>query len=134
MMADLFSLVFKPAAGVVARPEDAQSGERRKVHEAAVSQREEAERVERLAKGFAVKVPELKLSLAEIFLILLEHRKSPEEAINKVEQLILKPSIISEDVKPEYSQPEIARATKSAQKQTRGRVLRGTREKICVRI
>jgi len=63
----------------------------RKAYEAAESQREEAERVERLAKGFAVKVPELKFSPAEIFEFLLEHRKSPEKAIANVEQLISKP-------------------------------------------
>jgi chaperone BCS1 len=111
MTADLFCLVFKPVEGDVALPEDAQSGENRKVHEAAVSQREEAERVERLAKGFAVKVPELKFSPAEIFSFLLEHRKSPEEAIDNVEQLISKaigakskPPRISEDAKPEDTQ------------------------------
>jgi len=62
MTADLFCLVFKPVEGDVALPEDAQSEDNRKVHEAAVSRREQAERVERLAKGFAVKVPELKFS------------------------------------------------------------------------
>ena len=111
MTADLFCLVFKPVEGDVALPEDAQSGENRKVHEVAVSQREEAERVERLAKGFAVKVPELKFSPAEIFSFLLEHRKSPEEAIDNVEQLISKPigakskpPRISQDAKPEDAQ------------------------------
>jgi mitochondrial chaperone BCS1 len=111
MTADLFCLVFKPIEGDVALPEDAQSGESRKLHETAVSQREETERVERLAKGFAVKVPELKFSPAEIFSFLLEHRKSPEEAISNVEQLISKPigakskpPRISEDAKPEDAQ------------------------------
>jgi hypothetical protein len=111
MTADLFCLVFKPVEADVALPEDAQSGENRKVHEVAVSQREEAERVERLAKRFAVKVPELKFSPAEIFSFLLEHRKSPEEAIDNVEQLISKPigakskpPRISEDAKPEDTQ------------------------------
>ena len=111
MTADLFCLVFKPVEGDVALPEDAQSGENRKVHEAAVSQREEVERVERLAKRFAVKVPELKFSPAKIFSFLLEHRKSPEEAIDNVEQLISKPigakskpPRISEDAKPEDAQ------------------------------
>jgi chaperone BCS1 len=73
-----------------------------------VSQREEAERVKRLVKGFAAKVPELKFSPAEIFSFLLEHRKSPEGAIDNVEQLISKPikakskpPRISEDAKPE---------------------------------
>jgi chaperone BCS1 len=111
MTADLFCLVFKPVEGDVALPEDAQSGENREVHEATVSQMEEAERVKRLAKGFAVKVPELKFSPAEIFSFLLEHRKSPEEAIDNVEQLIStpigaksKPPRISEDAKPEDTQ------------------------------
>jgi mitochondrial chaperone BCS1 len=72
-----------------------------------VSQREEAERVKRLVKGFTAKVPELKFSPAEIFSFLLEHRKSPEGAINNMEQLISKPikakskpPRISEDAKP----------------------------------
>lgn len=110
MTADLFCLVFKPVEDDVAFTEDAQ---------VAVSQREEAERVERLAKGFAVKVPELKFSPAEIFSFLLEHRKSPEEAIHNVEQLISKPIgakskllETSEDIKPEDIQPEIARDPK----------------------
>jgi hypothetical protein len=51
---------------------------------------------------------ELKFSPAEIFSFLLEHRESPEEAIDNVEQLISKPieakskpPRISEDAKPE---------------------------------
>lgn len=64
MTADLFCLVFKPVEGDIALSEDAQSGENKKVHEAAVSQREEAEKVERVAKGFAARVPELKFSPA----------------------------------------------------------------------
>ncbi|KAF8848734.1 P-loop containing nucleoside triphosphate hydrolase protein, partial [Acephala macrosclerotiorum] len=66
MTADLFCLVYK----------------------AAVSQSEEAERVEQLAKEFAGNVPKLKFSPAKIFSFLLEHRKSPREAIDNVEQLI----------------------------------------------
>ena len=119
MTADLFCLVFKPVQEDVALPKDARPGDNAKVHEAAVSQREEAERVERLAKGFAAKVPELKFSPAEIFSSLLEHRKSPEGAIDNVEQLISKPieakskpPRISEDAKPEDTQPEIARDSK----------------------
>ncbi len=99
MTANLFCLVFKPVEGDVAFTEDAQ---------VAVSQREEAKRVERLAKGFAIKVLELKFSLAEIFSFLLEHRKLLEEAIHNVEQLISKPIRaksklleILEDIKPE---------------------------------
>ncbi|RDL41311.1 uncharacterized protein BP5553_01290 [Venustampulla echinocandica] len=61
MTANLFCLVFKPVVGDVALP-DAQSGEDKKVYEAVVSQREEAERVERAAKEFATRVPELKFS------------------------------------------------------------------------
>jgi chaperone BCS1 len=97
MTADIFRLVFKPVLGDVALPEDtalregAQPGENRKVHEAAASQREEAERVERLAKEFAAKVPELKFSPAETISFLLEYKKSPEEAIDNVEQLTSKP-------------------------------------------
>ena len=82
MTANLFCLVFKPIEDNIAFTEDTQ---------VAVSQREEAERVKRLAKGFAIKVLELKFSLAKIFLFLLEHRKSPEEAIHNVKQLISKP-------------------------------------------
>ncbi|PQE07185.1 mitochondrial chaperone BCS1 protein [Rutstroemia sp. NJR-2017a BVV2] len=44
MTADPFCLVFKPVEGDVTLPEDAQSGENRKVDEAAVSQRKEAEK------------------------------------------------------------------------------------------
>ena len=76
-----------------------------------MSQREEAERVERLAKGFAIKVLELKFSPAKIFSFLLEYRKSLEEAIDNVEQLILKPirakskpPRISKDAKPKDTQ------------------------------
>jgi chaperone BCS1 len=117
MTADIFCLVFKPVEGDIAHPEDAalpedaQPGESRKVHEAATSQREEAERVERLAKEFAAKVPELKFSPAEIISFLLEYKKAPEEAINNVEQLTSKPigtkskpPRISEDAKPEDTQ------------------------------
>jgi chaperone BCS1 len=110
MTADLFCLVFKPVEGDVAFTEDAQ---------VTVSQREEAERVKKLVKGFTVKVPELKFSPAEIFSFLLEHRKSPEEAIHNVEQLISKPIEAksklletSEDIKPEDIQSEIARDPK----------------------
>jgi chaperone BCS1 len=119
MTADLFCLVFKPVQEDVALPEDAQSGDNTKVDEAAASQREEAERVEQLAKEFAGNVPELKFSPAEIFSFLMEHRKSPEEAIGNVEQLISKPigakstpPRISEDAKPEDTRPEIARDSK----------------------
>jgi len=111
MTANLFCLVFRPVEGDVALLEDAQLRENRKVHKATVSQREEAKRVEWLAKGFAVKVLELKFSPAEIFSFLLEHRKSPEEAINNVEQLISKPirakskpPRISKDTKPKDTQ------------------------------
>jgi mitochondrial chaperone BCS1 len=76
-----------------------------------VSQREEAERVERLAEEFAIKVLELKFSPAEIVSFLLEYKKSPEEAIDNVEQLTSKPigakskpPKISEDAKPEDTQ------------------------------
>jgi chaperone BCS1 len=43
-----------------------------------------------LVKEFTSKVPELKFSPAEIFLFLLKHRKSLEEAIDNIEQLISK--------------------------------------------
>jgi chaperone BCS1 len=72
-----------------------------------------------LAKEFASKVPELKFSLAEIFSFLLEYRKSPEEAINNVEQLISKLTQAnsklletSKDVKPKDVQSGIARDPK----------------------
>jgi hypothetical protein len=64
-----------------------------------------------LAEKFTAKVSKLKISPAAIFSFLLEHRKSPEEAINNVEQLISKPigakskpPRISEDAKPEDAQ------------------------------
>jgi len=94
MTADLFCLVFKPMEGDIAPTKDAQSdvlvGEDEKAPEAARSQEAEVERVERLAEEFAAKVPELKFSPAEILSFLLEHRKSPREAIGGVEQLISK--------------------------------------------
>jgi chaperone BCS1 len=120
MTADLFCHVFKPVQEDVALPEDAQSGDNTKVHEAAVRQRKEAERVEQLAKEFAGNVPELKFSPAKILSFLMEHRKSPEEAIGNVEKLISKPIEaksklpISEDAKPEDAQPEIAQDSKLA--------------------
>jgi hypothetical protein len=126
MMAELFCLVFKPAEGGVALPEDSQSEKSRAVHEAAVSPGGEAGGIELLAKGFAVKVPELKSNPGEIFSFLQDHGKSPEEATSKVEQLISKPPRISEDVKPENTQPEIARARKLARKQAREGGLRET--------
>jgi chaperone BCS1 len=111
MTAGLFCLVFKPVQGDVAPAEDTQPGNNGNVYEAAENQREEAERVERLAKVFAAKVPELKFSPAEIFEFLLGHRKSPEEAIDDVEQLIskptsakLKPLRITEASKPDDTQ------------------------------
>jgi hypothetical protein len=76
--------------------------------------REEAKRVERLAKEFAIKVPELEFSLAKIFSFLVEYKKLPEEAINNVEQLTSKP-IRAESKPPRISEdtrPEIARASK----------------------
>jgi chaperone BCS1 len=107
----LFCLVFKPVEGDVALPEDTQSGENRKVHKAAMSQREEAKRVKRLAERFTTKVPKLKFSPTKIFSFLLEHRESLEEAIDSVEQLISKPirtksepPRISKDAKPKDTQ------------------------------
>ena len=117
MTADIFRLVFRPVEGDVALledaalREDAQSGENRKVHEAVMSQREEAESFERLEREFGVKMPELKFSPAEILSFLLEYKKSPGEAIDNVEQLTSKPIRaeskplrISEDAKPEDTQ------------------------------
>ena len=56
-------------------------------------------------------MPELKFSPAEIISFLLEHRKSLEEAIDNVEQLISKPigakskpPRISEDARPKDTQ------------------------------
>jgi mitochondrial chaperone BCS1 len=122
MIADLFCFVFKPVKGDVAPPEDAQSdvlvGEDGKVPEAARSQEGEVKRDEQLAEEFAARVPELKSSPAEILSFLLEYRKSPGEAIDNVEQLISKPigakskRPISEDIKPEGAQPEVARDSK----------------------
>lgn len=90
-------------------------GEDGKVLEAARSQQEEVERVERLAEEFAAKVPELKFSPARILSFLLEYRQSPEEAIDNVEQLISKlikakskSPMVSEDVKLEDTLPKTA--------------------------
>ncbi|KAF4609627.1 hypothetical protein G7Y89_g15828 [Cudoniella acicularis] len=100
MTADLFYHVFKPVQEAVALPKDAQSGDN-------------------LAKEFASNVPELKFSLAEIFSFLIEHKKSPEEAIGNIEKLISKPikakskpPTISEDTKRKDTQPKIARDSK----------------------
>ena len=82
MIADLFCFIFKPMDDA-ALPKNVLSDVL--VHEAAKSQREMDEEVERLAEEFAGKVPALKFSLAEIMSFLLEHRKSPRRAINNVE-------------------------------------------------
>ncbi len=81
MIANLFYFVFKPIKGNIAFIEDAQ---------VIVGQKKEAKRFEQLVKGFTIKVPELKFSLAKISSFLLEDRKLLEEAINNIEQLILK--------------------------------------------
>jgi hypothetical protein len=72
------------------------------------------QRIELLADEFAARVPELQLSPAAILLFLLEHRGSPREAIDHVEQLVsksieakLKRSI--SEAKPQDAQPESAR-------------------------
>jgi hypothetical protein len=64
-------------------------------------------------------VPELKFSLAKIFSFLLEYRKSLEEAIHNVKQLISKPIRAKsklletlEDIKPKDIQSKIARDPK----------------------
>jgi chaperone BCS1 len=127
MTSDLFCLVFKPVAGDVAPLEATQSevlvGEDGKAPETARNQREEVERVEQLAKEFAAKVPELKFSPAGILSFLLEHKQSPEEAIDNVEQLTsklieAKPEslVVSEDIKPEDTLPETVRASKPESK------------------
>jgi hypothetical protein len=60
-----------------------------------------------LIKRFIIKVLKLKFSLAKIFLFLLKYRELLKEAINNIEQLILKlirikskPLRISKDAKP----------------------------------
>jgi chaperone BCS1 len=91
MTVDFFSMVFTPREGDVTLPKNAQSdglvelGENERVPEAARSQEEEVKKVERLAEAFAAKVPELEFSPAEISSFLLDHRQSPEEAIDNVE-------------------------------------------------
>ena len=85
--ADLFCLVFKPVEGDVVLPEDAQSDVLVQ-EEAARSQREEVERVERLAKEFAARVPELKFSPAEIQSFLLVNKQSPGIAVANVAQWV----------------------------------------------
>ncbi len=57
---------MKLVKGDVALPEDAQLGKNKNFHEAPVSQREEAERVEQLETKFTVKVPELKFGPADV--------------------------------------------------------------------
>jgi chaperone BCS1 len=89
MTTDLFCVVFKPTEGDPALLKHASSDVL--VHVAAGSLREEVERVELLAQEFADRVPELKFSPAEILSFLLKHRKSPEETIDNVGQLISKP-------------------------------------------
>ncbi|KAF8855973.1 P-loop containing nucleoside triphosphate hydrolase protein, partial [Acephala macrosclerotiorum] len=108
MTVDLFCAIFKPMKGDAPVPRNALSD----VHEAVGNQREEVQRVERWAKEFAARVPELKFSPAGILSFLLVHRKSPKKAIDNVEQLVSK-SIrtkskrsISEDAKPEDAKPE----------------------------
>lgn len=114
MMADLFCLVFKPVEVDVAPLENAQSdamvgvGKDRKICGSARSRKEEVVRTEQLAEEFARKVPALSFSTAEIYSFLLKHKKSPEQAINNVEELISNPSEartklprISEDAQPE---------------------------------
>ena len=97
IIANIFRLIFKLIKGNVALLEDnallkdAQPRENRKVYKAITSQCKEAKRVKQLAKEFAIKVPELKFSLIKIISFLLEYRKSPEEAIYSVKQLISKP-------------------------------------------
>jgi len=122
MMAELFCLVFKPMKGDIVPADDAQLdvlvGEDEKALEAARKHEADVKRVERLAKGFADKVPELKFSPAKIYAFLLEHRKSSEEAIDHVDQLISKSTgaksklLISEVAKPE-AQPGVVRDSKS---------------------
>ena len=68
-----------------------------------------------MAEEFAAKVPELEFSPAEILSFLLEYRQSPEEAIANVSKLIeakSKSPGVSEDARPEDTQPEIARDSK----------------------
>jgi chaperone BCS1 len=84
---DLFYLVFMPVKGDVALPEDAQSDVLVQ-EEAARSQREEVERVERLAKEFAARVPELTFSPAEIQSFLLVNKQSPGMAVANVAQWV----------------------------------------------
>ena len=43
---------------------------------------EDNEAVERLAKEFAAKIPELEFSPAEVLFFLTEHRRSPQEAVD----------------------------------------------------
>ena len=61
------------------------SKEDRKGHKAAVNQREEANKVERIAKEFATRVLELEFSPTENFLFLLEHRNSLGEAVDNID-------------------------------------------------
>jgi len=61
---------------------------------------DEAEKVERLAKGFAARVPELKFSPAEISSFLLKRRNSPGEAIDNLEKPISRPI----DARPKITQ------------------------------
>jgi mitochondrial chaperone BCS1 len=98
---DFFCLVFKLIESNIVFIEDAQ---------VIINQKEKAKRIKQLAKRFTIKILELKFSLAEIFLFFLEYKKSPEEAINNIEQLISKPIKIKS--KPLETSTEIARDPK----------------------
>jgi hypothetical protein len=87
--ADIFRLIFKPVEGDAGPPENARSDglvrEDGNVPEAAWSKNEEAE-VERLAEQFAVKVPELEFSPAELQSFLLWNKHSLRIAVDNVNQ------------------------------------------------
>ncbi|KAG0647501.1 ATPase family AAA domain-containing 3B [Hyphodiscus hymeniophilus] len=92
-------------------PEGAQSGDNGKINRSLGSKTEEVERVERLANEFFARLLDLVFNPAEICSFLLGHKNSPDEAIDSVDQLILKPvraksklPRMSEDAKPNHTQ------------------------------
>ncbi len=81
MITQLFCIVFKFAEGDVPHQRKIKSSflfEENKIVE-------EDKIIEILAKEFAAKLPKLEFSPAEILSFLLEHKQSPEEAIDSVE-------------------------------------------------
>ena len=95
--------------------------------EAARSQREEVERVERLAKEFGARVPQLKFSPAEIQSFLLVNKQSPGMAVANVDQWVTEIMEERKKAKNELQatpkSPESAGASESAKPSALGDAL-----------